>query len=234
MMMKFPGADKFVNRMFRRADNVVWDMMTGKIGVITSDGIASLEQTTDAENKPQFKVVVNVFDNFGVPLPAFAQATPLSEVNVGDIICRTNESVAWVIEVGGTRFRILKQNGEEGWFNPPKTQMLGFDSGVMILRPLFNMLPGGAAGVNNMSSALMPLMMMTGMTGESPDLEAMMPLLLMSQMNAGADPNAGAGMSQMLNMMMMFKMLKGDTDQASGAIKPKRMGNMQSTIFDRR
>lgn len=200
----FPGADKFMSRLFRKADGVVWDLMSGKIGVQTDDGIATLDGEGD-----DARVNINLMDDFGMALPAFAQATPKDGVKVGDIIFRgQRNNIAWVIsknEDKGT-FKLMKPNGETASWNPPKVTMMGFESGVMVLRSLVSMLPTGAQGLGQMQNMLMPMMLMGGMEGEG--IEKMMPFLLMSQMNgASTDGNAMGGMMQ---AMMFASMMKGD------------------------
>jgi hypothetical protein len=103
----------------------------------------------------------------------------------------------------------MKPNGETTGWTPPKVQMLGFDSGVMVLRSLVSMLPGGQTDVNQMQSMLMPLMMM----GDGVDLfgsksgtgtgmmDKMMPFMLMQMMN-------GNGASNPMAMMMPLMMMK--------------------------
>ena len=63
-------ADKFMGRMFRKADGVVWDLSSGKLGIRTNEGIATL-----AGEGEEAQVVVNMFDQFGIEVPAFAQST---------------------------------------------------------------------------------------------------------------------------------------------------------------
>lgn len=201
--------NKLLDRMFRKADGVVWDLMTGKIGIQTDDGIASLEGEGD-----DARVNQNLFDDFGIPLPAFAQQVPVGDVKIGDIIYRNNRNnVAWVIvkdEVKNT-FKLMKPSGETTGWTPPKVQMLGFDSGVMVLRSLVSMLPGGQADVGQMQSMLMPLMLMGdsdifgGGKGNSGGgmMDKMMPFMLMQMMNGNSSGNS---MSTMMPMMMMMKM----------------------------
>ena len=65
-------AKKMMNRFIRKVDNVVWDLSTGKIGFVNEDGeILSLEGEGD-----DAQISVNPFDQFGVPIPAFAQNVP--------------------------------------------------------------------------------------------------------------------------------------------------------------
>lgn len=205
MSFNFPGADKFMSRIFRKAEGVVWDLMTGKIGVATSEGIATLEGEED-----DARISINLLDEFGLALPAFAQSTPVGDVKVGDIIYSGKERISWVIgktEKGA--FKVMKPNGESTTWNPPKVSMLGFESGVMVLRSLMQMLPNGDKGLGQMQNMLLPMMMMGGDSFGGEGIDKMMPLLLMSQMNGG---DSGGGMGNMMSMMMMMSMMKGDSN----------------------
>ena len=201
------SADKMMNRMFRKAEGVVWDLMTGKIGVQTADGIATLEgEGEDA------KIVLNLVDDFSVALPAYAQSTPIAAVNVGDIIYSGKERISWVVSKTEKAFRVMKPSGETTSWTPPKVAMLGMDTGgVMVLRSLMSMLPGGSGGLAGLQSSMLPMLMMGG--GDM-DMEKIMPLMLMSQMGAvpAADGSAPAAnpMAQMMPMMLMMSMMKGD------------------------
>ena len=184
--LTFPSADKFISRMFRKADNVVWDLMTGKIGVRTAEGITTLEGAGD-----DAQVTTNMFDQFGVSIPAFAQSTPLAAVNVGDMILQANDKPAWVtkrnekpttikdpatgVESPGPTlitFGLMRADGTTTTWRPPKVQMLGFESGVMVLRSLMTMLPGGASGLGQMQGMLLP-MLMSGSFGNDEDGSSM-------------------------------------------------------------
>lgn len=216
----FPGANKFMDRMFRKADGVVWDLMTGKIGIQADGGIVTLEgEGEDA------RVNINLLDEFGVALPAFAQSTPVDQIAVGDIIYTgkrdTIRFVTGVVESPKAaakttkatataapaikKFRVMSLDGTSSTWTPPKATILGFDSGVMVLRSLMSMLPTGDKGLNQMQGMLMPLLMMSGGDLGS-ELDSMVPMMLMSQMGGG---DAG-GMSNMMQMMFMMKLMKGD------------------------
>lgn len=213
----FPGANKFMDRMFRKADGVVWDLMSGKIGVQSTEGIVTLEGEGD-----NARVNINLLDEFGVALPAFAQSTPVDQIAVGDIIYTgkrdtvrfvigvveskpaaktTKASTATVSEI--KKFRVMSVDGNITTWAPPKATILGFDSGVMVLRSLMSMLPNGNQGLSQMQGMLMPMLMMGG--GElDGDMEKMLPLMLMSQ--NGSDTS---GMGNMMQMFMMMKMFGG-------------------------
>jgi hypothetical protein len=237
--MKIPGIEKLVSRMFREAEGVVWDIMSGKIGVITLDadgnsGISTLSGSGD-DAVPNW----NPFDEFGVPFPAYAQSTPVAAIQVGDIIFRGKNSIAWVTHrtekdgENGTKtykFKIIKPNGESTNWTPPNSQVLGFDTGVMVLRTLSAMLPGGTDGVNQLSGMMMPMLMASqlggGIAGDEDDesdgmmgqMKQMWPMMLMMMTSQGQSPFGGATagqggasqtmMMQMMNTMMMQTMMQ--------------------------
>lgn len=219
--------EKMMSRFFRKVDNVVWDLMTGKIGVATADGITSISgEGEDAQ------IEINMLDQFGMAVPAFAQNTPMSAVAIGDLIYQGNSVKGWVTGVVRAkvvptepatedaapivgdvkRFQLMTPGGTTTTWTPPKVSMIGFDSGVMVLRSLMNMLPGGAGGLSNMQSMMMPMMMMGG----DIDMESMMPMMLMMQMGGGvsdadgkSNPMGGMGMGGgMMQTMMMMNMMK--------------------------
>ncbi len=212
-------SSKLMDRFFRRVDGVVWDLMTGRVGVNTSDGIVTCEGSGD-----DWQITQNVFDNFGVPIPAFAQNTPAAAVNVGDLIYGDNKARGWVVAKTEKTFTLLTPSGTRSSWQPPKVAILGMDGGVMVLRSLINMLPGGAGGLGQMQSMLMPMLMMGG---ENLDLGSIMPMMMMSQMNqpATVDPANPAAtlvaqnqMGNMMQMMLMMQLLgKGGGGGTSGS-----------------
>lgn len=235
--MKFPAFDKvgekLVNRFFRRVDEVVWDLMSGRVGVRTGDGeIATLEGEGDAA-----EVVINPFGDFGVPIPAFAQSVPVTDIKQGDLIYNAKRVLGWVIgtpnldpagKKKATRtFKLLKSDGIRGEWSPAKLSSMGLDlSGAMVLRSLLNMLPG--AGLGGLQGMLIPMLMMGGDFG---DMEQMLPMLLMSQMGMMGGGTGGAAaanpMAGMFQFMLLSKMMgKGD----GPARQPAAAGN---SFFDR-
>jgi len=207
------SVEKMMGRMFRQVDSVVWDLMSGKLGVRTSDGeIATIEGTGE-----DITVVINPFEDFGLAVPAFAQATPVDAVKEGDLIYTSGEAPGWIISIktsaeGKKSFKLMRPGGNISTWVPPKVQMFGFDSGVLVVRSLINLLPTGADGLGSLQGMMLPMLMMGG----DMDLEKMMPLMLMSQMNGGTAANPMAGMMQ---MMMMSKMLGGNNPFSSNTNK---------------
>ncbi len=199
---------RLMSRFFRPVDNVVWDLMTGRIGITGADGIT----TVDGEGEDA-QVTINLFDQFGMTVPAFAQGTPTEAVKVGDLIYGTRGALGWVVERKEKSFTILKPDGTRSNWSPPKTAMIGFGGDVMVLRSLINILPGGETGLNNFQNMLLPMLMVGG---DNVDMQEVMPLLLMTQLGTTAPtgdgteaPNPMAGMTQMLPMMLMMNMFKG-------------------------
>ena len=217
-------AGKMLGRMFKKVDNVVWDLATGKVGVRTKDGIMTLEGVGE-----DAQVVCNMFDSFGMPLPAFAQNTPINDIKEGDLIYKDSGAMGWVVKrpakVGGKRFVLLRPDGTRGEWNPPKTQSLGLDlNGAMVLRSLVNLTGDGKLG--GLQGGIMNIVMMSQMMGGDSDsmLDKMLPFMLFSQMNGGADA-ATAGMGGMMGggmmqMMLMSQMMGGKGSTGSCGCKP--------------
>lgn len=211
--LSLPGGNKFLDRMFRKADGVVWDLMSGKVGVQTSEGIVTIDGEGD-----DARISINLLDDFGMALPAFAQSTPVDAIKVGDIIYRgKRDTISFVIEKKDNgKFRVMNTDGTSATWTAPKVSILGLDSGVMVLRSLMTMLPNGDKGLGQMQGMLLPLMMMGG---EDLDLEKMLPLMLMSQTGG-----LGGDSGNMMQMMLMMQMFKGG-DSPFGGKKTGRSNN---------
>lgn len=209
---------KMVDRLFRKAENVVWDMVTGRTGYRTKDGIVTLEMEGE-DPDVTFQTSINPIDSMGMDIPAFAQQTALDAIKIGDMIL-TSTSVGWVTGVKPKTISLIRPDGVNTTFTPPKTQMLDFGSGAMVVRSLINTLPGGQAGLGGMSSMLMMMSMMGG----SADLDRMIPMMLMMS-GAGGVPTAGAapdawsagGMQSMMPMLMMMNMMKSNDSKPSSS-----------------
>lgn len=211
------NSNKLMDRFFRRVDGVVWDLMSGRIGIKNGDGIATVEGEGE-----EAQVVLNLFDQFGMEIPAFAQNTPVDSITVGDLIYGAKSPLGWVVEKKEKSFVLLKADGTRSTWSPPKVQMLGFDGGAMVLRSLINILPGGKTGLSGMQSMLMPMLMMGG---DGVDLEKMLPVMLMSQVGADpANPATGNNMAGVMQMMMLMQLMGNKSgDKSTG-----------SNFFDRR
>lgn len=209
--LNLPGGNKFLDRMFRKADGVVWDLMSGKVGVQTSEGIVTIEGEGD-----DARISINLLDDFGMALPAFAQSTPVDAIKVGDIIYRgKRDTISFVIEKKDNgKFRVMNTDGTSATWTAPKVSILGLDSGVMVLRSLMTMLPNGDKGLGQMQGMLLPLMMMGG----DVDMDKMLPMMLMTQ-TGGLGGDAGGNLMQTMMLMQMMK--GGGTPFGSGGSNAK-------------
>jgi hypothetical protein len=211
----------------------VWDLSSGKLGIRTNEGIATL-----AGEGEEAQVVVNMFDQFGIEVPAFAQSTPIEQVNVGDVIYfGASERPGWVVQKitaaaktagrgkaaaaaapvaddKAIAFYVMKPDGQRTRWNPPKIELMGMgDSGVMVLRSLVNLLPGGQSGLDGVNSQLATMMQMSMLAGGDGkfDIEGILPMLLMGQM--GGNQNNG----NMMQTMLMMQMMKGGMGGKGGS-----------------
>ena len=207
-MNKMFDGNKLMSRFFRPVDNVVWDLMTRRIGVTGPDGITTVDGEGD-----DAQVTINLFDQFGITVPAFAQGTATADVKLGDLIYGSNGALGWVVARSEKSFDLLKSDGTRSNWTPPKTAMIGFGGDVMVLRSLINILPGGSDGLSGFQNMLMPMLMMSG---DDMDMGKIMPMMLMTQLGTSAPTGDGseaanplAGMAQMMPMMLMMNMMSG-------------------------
>lgn len=223
-MMGMGDMSTFVNRLFRKVDNVCWDMMTGGLGIVTKEGIA-----TCSGNGEDAEISINPFEQMSMAVPAFAQNTPVEAVKLGDLIYGFGDSkkCGWVVEIKPKSFVVLTAGGTRTTWSAPKVPVLGLGNGVMIVRSLINMLPTGATGVNQLQQSLMPMMMMMG-GSDGMDFERIMPMMLMSQMgnqlqtetDAIANPLAAMGSNPMMMMAMMMSLGKNNNKNGGSRSKP--------------
>lgn len=218
--------NRMMDRMLRKVENVAWDLMTGRVAVATKDGLVGLEMTEVADGagnkETTFQTVENPFTDMSMPIPAFAQQTALDAVKQGDLIVKGNIT-GWVTKINKASVKIIKPDGTHTEFTPPKTAILDFGSGLMVVRSLFNMMPGGQAGMGNLQGMMMPMMMgmLDGDTGDN-----MIPMMLMMSgaLSTSGNPadaataaaNPMGNMQQMMPIMMMAGMMKGKTSGGTG------------------
>ena len=215
--------NNITDRFFRKVDSMVWDLTTGKLGIVTDEGIATLDLGTLAEDgtADNPSVNINALTEFGFALPAYALGVQVADINVGDVIYNAGKRkiLGWVTAKKDNRFELLKEDGTSGRWSPPAVKILGFDTGVMVVRSLFNML-GGTGGVDNLNGNVMQLVMMSQMFGDGLDddkLGNILPFLLMGQLKIGGFDTSTGGMSQLFPLMMMGQMFSGNKGGKSGS-----------------
>ncbi len=189
------NSNKFVRRMFRRIDGLVWDIASGKVGLRTEHGIHSVNLTGE-QPVPE----VNPFDFGAIEIPAFATQVARTDIKKGDLIVGDKDIIGWVVdETLPVALRVMDHNGTTKTFTPPTVAVMG-TQGILVVQNLFN-LAGGEAGGAALANNMLPFLMMDG--GDS-KLESMLPFLLMQSTGpvAGAAA-AGGGMNPLMLMAMM-------------------------------
>ena len=203
--------EKLMNRFIRRVDNdgIVWDLMTGLIGIKTGEGVVTLTKEATGpldDGDVSFGVSLNPMIDLSVAVPAFAQTVPLPTVQVGDLIYGADKPIGWVIKKNPKSFQVIKQDGHTSTYSPVKVPMMGMD-GVMVVRSLASSFGSGdanaAAGPFGSMQQMLPLMLM--MKDRKPGARGgvgsdMMPLMMMMMMGGG---QGGGAMNPMLMMMLM-------------------------------
>lgn len=198
-----------MDQLFCRIENVVWDLTTGDVGILTKDDMiatftvpALQEATENSEGESGVEeygqVTHNPFSAMSMALPAYGQKISASEVKVGDIIVTNKQATGWVTEIlPNGKFNIQKVDGNTTKFNPPNVQIMGSgtQNGVMVVRTLMNTTGGNLSGFKD---SLMPLMMMSGGNLGESQFDQIIPMMLMSG-NSGNN-----NMMQMMMMSMMF------------------------------
>lgn len=209
------NSSKLIDRLFKKVDNVVWDITTGKIAVKNKSGtlsslITSAEESEKekekegSENLLDFEIEENLFSDFGTPIPAFATNQPVDTVKLGDLLITNSGTMGWVTKISktGKTISLVKPDGHNTTFNPPKTNTIGINSsGVMIVRSLFDTV--GQDNADSFKNSLLPLI---AMSDSEDDISGIMPILLMQQTGAMSGDN------NLVQTMMMMKMMSGDGD----------------------
>lgn len=172
--------EKMMERMFKQVEDAVWDISTGKMGILGKNGsIFSLVGEGD-----DAQVTENLFSEFGMAVPAFAQSVPFDQVQLGDLAYRAGGRPGWVVEKNPNSLILLNTDSSEGTIRRNKTITMGMDqSGVMILRNLFNLT--GASGQQNFQMML-PMLMAGSKNEDAGGMVEMMLMMSVMQPQAAA------------------------------------------------
>ena len=184
---------RFLQRIFRKVEGLVWDLTSGKMGIQTKDGIYTCDITTAEDGTVTAGISVNPFDGFNLPIPAFAQNTAFDQVAVGDIVIGDTKVLGWVVEKKTASLVLLDQGGMTKQYNPPKDAIMN-QSGVMVVKSLTGLL--GDGNTASLQNALLPLLVLGGDNASS-SLDKVLPLLLLTQQNGG-NPQSLSGILPLL------------------------------------
>jgi hypothetical protein len=185
-------------RMFRKVEGLVWDIMSGKIGIQSKGGFVTLE-TSGEGTEVVYRVNENLIDVFGMPIPAFAINTPNADINIGDLIVGAKGILGFVVKKNAASLVILKEDGQQTVYTPVKTQVFGLD-GYMVVKSLTGLL--GTEGAAGLQGSLLPLLMLGGDSGT--DLDNILPLLLM-QGQGQTQGGVGFNLQSALPLLLMSK-----------------------------
>lgn len=210
------NTNKMMDKLFRKADDVVWDLMSGKIGVMKDDSIITAEQDDDLG----WITSENMFADFGTSIPAFATAMPLTAVSEGDMVMDSKGVAGWITQKGKSTFKLLKANGQNTKWTPPKTMVNGNTQTVMVVKTIFG------DNLSSMQGSLLPIMMMMEEEGTGDEaLSSLIPLMMMQ----GGMMQTEGGNNSMMQTMLMMKAMKGGGNGVSKLIPMMMMqggGNM--------
>lgn len=184
-----------MDRFMIKVDNVVIDMTTGKMGIKNGGSIFSADLSGELP-----ELMENIFGEMSMEFPAFAQATPLENIQKGDIVVDGNKKAkGWVLEPSKDgKYKIISTTGNVSTYTPATNNFMGGKT-VMVVK---DMLSSGMFG--SIQSNLMPMLMMSG--GADKDMEKMFQMMLLS--NSGMFGGGDGNMQNMMQMMMFAKMFK--------------------------
>jgi hypothetical protein len=198
--MKNSMIEKLTSRFFRKVEDAVWDMTTGKLALKQGDSVLTLEGADEKDAQ----VSENMFAALSVPVPAFAQQLPLAEIKFGDIIYGDKGALGWVIKKTAKSVTVMTKQGQTTSITPRKVVMLGGNGDtLLVLRSLISMAGGTEQGFMGMQQSMLPMLMLMG-DNDKADGD-MLSTMLMMQMMGGAGGQQAGGMNPMMLMMMMMK-----------------------------
>jgi hypothetical protein len=212
---------KLMSRLFRQVGGVVWDLTSGKTGVRTNDGIATFSIVTTGEGKDKVEVPqvsINLFEDFGIDIPAFASNVALKDVKPGDLLVGASAVLGWVVKANAASINYQSFDGHNKTYSPPKVEILGAGGDVQIVRNMGDLLGGNQEGFAN---SLLPLVLLSKESGNGSLLEGKLPLLLMM----GQSGNS-AGLGGLTQVLMMQAMSGGEG--SSGGLDIESLMMMQA------
>lgn len=165
---------------FREIKDVAIDLQSGKMGVMSADGISVYVGGS---------ISVNPISDFGIKIPAFAMRVAINDLREGDIIVNGKEYSFFrsANETGG--YEVIGLNGEVKLIDSVNNMFFGKNS-VLAIKNMFG------EGTNPMLMA----MMMSGDEGKGFDMKT---FALMSMMG-GMGGDSQNPMSNQMLMMMAF------------------------------
>jgi hypothetical protein len=198
--------ESLTGSMFQEVDDIVWDLQSGRLGILENDVIYSFEQVGKKS-----RVTKNPIKEFGVKIPAYAIMTPIESLQVGDIIVTDDETWIFFLSAAAATdevevtFKGLNYNSGRQTTVTAVTNTLMGTKGVLAVKNFF--------GTDNASMAgMLPFIMMGG--GKKNDIGQMIAMMALANNKAGGltpigDKPAGLDMTSLLPLMLMKGKKKG-------------------------
>jgi len=187
-----------MNRMFKEV-TVSYDMMSNQMALTNESGnLVSVDWSTD-----QPTIVENLLGDFGMELPAFAQAVPISTVKKKSIILdRNGEICGWVTDIDADRLEVLTLSGEITTMTASAVSMGMGSMGktVMVVMDMFSGMQGAQVEGQPDQGAMMQQMFMMSALSNS-DMDPMMLAMMMQ----GQGGQGGMAMNPMMMMALAGK-----------------------------
>ena len=184
---KMINTNSMRDSFFREVSNVALDMTSGKLGVVSKDGISVY--TKDG-------VSVNPITEMGFKVPAFAMRVPVADLVEGDIVINSGEPTFFKehYDVG---YSVVTLNGAIVEIGNVTNMFFGKNSDLAV-KNMF-----GDTGNSGMNPMMMAMMMSDSdsKSGDGVDMKKMM----MMQMMMGNQGNTSGQMNPMMLMMMLGK-----------------------------
>lgn len=179
------NTSKLTDLMFRKVDNVVYDLMSGAIAIKQDNGLVSYNQKKEI-------LETNPLDSLGFTVPAFAMLTPVAQVREGDLIVSDRGAVGFVSVAIDGKFEVVTTEGYATEYKAKVISLFGQGPSIQVVKSLFTFGEGAD------TSAMNPLMLMALMGDGKKDFSSMLPFLLMIGGGAG-----GANMNPLMLMALM-------------------------------
>lgn len=222
-------ASSMLARQFRKIDGAVWDLSNpnGGVAIKRGDSIFSMvkiDVPADGDTPATTEIIVqeNPIGSFGITIPAYAIAKPLAQVEVGDMIVKGNNELAWVTKVNGASVSTIDSRGQNTRYSPSTVPLLGqTGQNVMVVTSLMGLFGGDAGKVSGFQGMLLPLLLSGEDLGSG--LDDILPFMLLSQaggLGGAAAGATGGGLFDMSNPMSLFILPKLLGKGAGGDIDP--------------
>jgi hypothetical protein len=217
--------DSVPNQLFKKVENCVYDLRTGRLGVLRASKDAyAVFVPGEKGAKPQIQTCP--VTAFGLPIPAYAIRTKIGDLTPGDVVIVAGNSDTWLYylktvendEIQNTSLSGIRVDDGARTDVTLSESMFFAEDGVLCVKnvigkqtELTKMLPmlallgaGGKEdeGKDKLSKLILCMLMgqSSEMSGNSLDMKSMLPMMMLSGGNGGGDSS---------NLMMAMMLQNG-------------------------